>query len=189
MAENDASPCQASEKPAEGAPSRPIALVGLMGAGKSTVGQRLATRLGLPFVDVDAEIERAAGLDLPSIFDRYGEAAFRDCERRVVARLAEGPAQVIATGGGAFVDESTRRLLLARCHVLWLDAPLERLAARVGRRGGRPLLDGRDPIAVLAELAAARAPFYAEAHIRINASGDRDETVARILAALPPSLD
>jgi len=189
MAENAASPRPAGENAPNRSPDRSIALVGLMGAGKSTVGQKLAAKLALPFVDADTEIERAARLDIPSLFERYGEAAFRDCERRVIARLAGGPVQVIATGGGAFVDEATRRLLLARCHVLWLDAPVERLAARVGRRGGRPLLDGRDTIEALESLAAARTRYYAEAHIRIDASEDRDETVARILAALPPSLD
>jgi shikimate kinase len=188
MAENAASLRPTGENAPNRGGDRPIALVGLMGAGKSTVGQRLAKRLGLPFVDVDSEIERAAGLDISAIFARYGEAEFRDGERRVIARLVNGPVQVIATGGGAFVHEATRRLLLERCQVVWLDAQLELLAERVGRRGGRPLLDGRDPLAALTELAAERAPFYAEAHIRIDAGEDRDTTVDAIVAALGDAL-
>jgi shikimate kinase len=162
-----------------------IALIGLMGAGKSTIGHRLAKRLGLPFVDADREIERAAGLAVSAIFARDGEAAFRDAERRVIARLVAGPARVVATGGGAFIDPATRALLLDRCRVVWLDATPETLAARVARRGGRPLLEGKDPLAVLTALAAARNPVYAEAHLRVESGGeDHDLIVARIAAAL-----
>jgi len=147
--------------------SGPIVLIGLMGAGKSTVGRRLAARLHLPFVDADAEIERAAGLPIPEIFARFGEPHFRDGERRVIARLIDGTAKVIATGGGAFMEPSTRALILDRATAIWLDADVEVLAERVGRREGRPLLAGRDPAAVLRELAALRNPIYAQAHIRV----------------------
>jgi shikimate kinase len=170
-------------------PDLSIALVGLMGAGKSTVGQKLARRLALPFVDADREIEQAAGLDIAAIFERYGEAEFREGERRVIARLVHGPVQVIAAGGGAFINDATRALLLARCRVVWLDAAPETLAGRVGRRGHRPLLADRDPHAALAALAEARNPIYAAAHLRIDAgAGDCALVVDRIIAALarPP---
>jgi shikimate kinase len=163
----------------------PIVLVGLMGAGKSTVGRRLARRLGLPFVDSDEEIERAAVHTIPEIFDRFGEASFRDGERRVLRRLIEGGPKVVATGGGAFMDSETRALILKRCLAVWLDADAETLAARVARRGRRPLLAGKDPAAFLRELAAVRNPVYAEAHLRIvSDAGPHDRTVGRILEAL-----
>jgi shikimate kinase len=166
---------------------KPIALVGLPGAGKTTVGRRLAKRLGLPFVDTDAEVEAAAGLAIPEIFGRLGEAAFRDGERRVIARLVEGPPRVIATGGGAFMNPKTRALILERCIAIWLDGDVARLAGRAGRSGRRPLLDGKDPVGSLRALAAIRNPVYAEAHLRI-ASGDasQERVVERILAALSP---
>jgi shikimate kinase len=164
-----------------------IALVGLMGAGKTSVGRRLAKRLHLPFTDTDAEIEAAAGLTITEIFERFGEAHFRDGERRVIARLVDGPPQVIATGGGAFMNPETRALILDRCTAIWLDGDVERLAERAGRSGQRPLLKGKDPNAVLGALAAARNPIYAEAHIRVRSDGGRqDETVARIVAAISP---
>ena len=167
------------------APKKPIALVGLMGAGKSTVGRRLAKRLGLPFADSDREIEAAAGLSIAEIFERFGEAHFRDGERRVIARLVEGPPRVIATGGGAFANDETRALILERCTAIWLDIELETLAERVGRRDHRPLLNGRDPRATLAALAEARNPNYAEAHIAIRgADPEHETTVARIVEAL-----
>jgi shikimate kinase len=168
-----------------------IALVGMMGAGKSTVGRRLAKRLGLAFVDADAEIEAAAGLGIAEIFERYGEAHFRDGERRVLARLIEGPRRVIAAGGGAFIDPGTRALMLARCTAIWLDVDVETLAERVGRRNHRPLLKGQDPLTRLRDLAAVRNPLYAEAHIRIASGGlAHEKTVQRIIAALahgPPA--
>ena len=166
-------------------PARSIVLVGLMGAGKSTVGRRLARRLGLPFVDADDEIERAADRSISEIFDGFGEPAFRDGERRVIARLIEGPVKVISAGGGAFMHHETRALILQRCTAIWLDADLETLAARVARRDDRPLLRGRDPKSVLAELAARRNPIYAMAHLRVvSGSVAHDEAVERILAAL-----
>ncbi len=172
-------------------PEKSIALIGMMGAGKSTVGRRLAKRLGLPFVDADEEIEAAAGLSITEIFERYGEAHFRDGERRVLARLVDGPPRVIATGGGAFMDPETRALMHARCTAVWLDVEVEILAERVGRRDQRPLLKGQDPLTRLRDLAAVRNPVYAEAPIRIRSGGlAHDKTVAQIIAALasaPPA--
>ncbi len=177
-----------SERPGpepDAAPAGTIVLVGLMGAGKTTVGRRLAARLRLPFVDADAEIETAAGMTIAEIFERYGEAHFRDGERRVIARLIDGAPKVIATGGGAFLDEGTRALVLSRCVAVWLDGDVATLARRVGRRDHRPLVRGKDPEAVLAALAGQRNPIYAEAHIRV-ASGDgpAERTVDAVIAAL-----
>lgn len=166
-------------------PSRPIVLVGLMGVGKSTVGKRLSTRLGLPFVDADQEIEAAAGLTISEIFDRYGEPHFRDGERRVIARLIDGQPKVIATGGGAFMQEDTRALILDKAIAIWLDADVEVLANRVSRRDTRPLLRDKDPRLVLAELAAVRNPIYALAPIHVRSQPSPHEiTVDRILRAL-----
>jgi shikimate kinase len=162
-----------------------IVLIGLMGAGKSTVGRRLAKRIGLPFADADREIEAAARLSVAEIFARYGEAHFRDGERRVLARLIEGPLRVIATGGGAFMDAGTRALILERCTAIWLDAEVEILAERVGRRGRRPLLEGKDPLALLRSLAEIRYPVYAEAHLTIRSGAlPHEKTVDRIVEAL-----
>jgi len=150
---------------------RPIVLVGLMGVGKSTVGRRLAKRLGLSFVDSDEEIEDAAGRPAAEIFEQYGERDFRDGERRLVARLVEGEIRVIATGGGAYVDPSTRKLLNERSITVWLDAPVEILAERTSRRDTRAQLRNGDPKAVLRKLDEERRPSYAEAHIHVR-SGD-----------------
>ncbi len=164
---------------------RPITLVGLMGAGKTTVGRRLAMRLALPFVDADAEIETASGLTVAEIFTRFGEAHFRDGERRVIARLIDGTPKVIATGGGAFMQDDTRALILERTVAVWLDADVATLVARVQRRNSRPLLTGRDPAEVLAALAATRNPVYAQAHIRIGSHATpHGETVTAIIHAL-----
>lgn len=167
------------------ATDRPIVLVGLMGVGKSSVGRRLAQRLGLPFIDADCEIEKAAAMPVAEIFARFGEPHFRDGERRVIARLMESGPAVIATGGGAFVDPETRALIHARGIAVWLDADLDTLVARVGRRSHRPLLVGRDPRAVLAELARVRNPLYAEAPVHVRTGdGPHEEAVDAILAAL-----
>jgi shikimate kinase len=164
---------------------RPIVLVGLMGVGKSTIGRRLAQRLRLPFVDADHEIERAAGLSIAEIFDRFGEPHFRDGERRVITRLLDGSPKVLATGGGAFINDATRARILALSTAVWLDADVSVLAERVGRRATRPLLVGRDPNEVLGELAATRNPIYAEAHIHIRSQpAPHEATVDAILAAL-----
>ena len=165
---------------------RPIVLVGLMGVGKSTVGRRLARRLGLPFVDSDVAIEDAAGgASAAEVFELYGEADFRDGERRLVARLVEGEQRVIATGGGAFVDPRTRALLKARAVTVWLDAPVEVLAERTGRRDTRPLLKGGDRAATLARLDEERRPKYAEADIHVRSGhGAHGDVVDAIIAAL-----
>ncbi|WP_294190266.1 shikimate kinase [uncultured Sphingomonas sp.] len=164
---------------------RPIVLVGLMGVGKSTVGRRLANRLKLPFVDADHEIEDAAGMTIADIFDRFGEAYFRDGERRVIARLIDGKPKVIATGGGAFINDQTRALILADALSIWLDAPVEVLVDRVRRRDTRPLLRGRDAGAVLRDLAAKRTPFYSLAHLRVaSADAPHENTVRAILEAI-----
>ena len=133
---------------------RPIVLVGLMGVGKSTVGRRLAKRLGLPFVDSDSEIEDAVGLPAGEVFERYGEKDYRDGERRLVARLIDGEVRVIATGGGVFVDPATRELLKKQAITVWLDAPVDVLAERTSRRDTRPLLRTADPKQTLEQLAA-----------------------------------
>jgi shikimate kinase len=164
---------------------RSIVLVGLMGAGKSTVGRRLAKRLNLDFVDSDEEIERAAARTVSEIFENFGEASFRDGERRVIARLIEGPPKVIATGGGAFLDESTRTLILKRCVAVWLDADLEVLAERVSRRDQRPLLKGKEPLPVLQRLAEVRRPIYAQAHLHVHSQpAPHERAVERIIEAL-----
>ena len=162
-----------------------IVLVGLMGVGKSTIGRRLATRLGLPFVDADDEIERAAGMSVQEIFDTYGEAQFRDGERRVIARLIDGTPKVIATGGGAFVNDDTRRLILEKAVAVWLNADVGILVERVSRRDGRPLLKGRNAREVLTRLAAEREPFYAEAPIHVmSTDSPHDATIEKILKAI-----
>lgn len=164
---------------------RPIVLVGLMGAGKSTVGKRLARRLGMEFVDSDSEIELAASHSIAEIFGRFGEESFRDGERRVIARLIEGPPKVIATGGGAFMNDRTRALILERCVAVWLDADVETLAERVSRRDTRPLLKDKDPLLLLRDLAGSRNPIYAEAHIHIRSHPmPHDQAVERIIEAL-----
>lgn len=170
---------------AAGAPARPVVLVGMMGAGKTTVGRRLAARLGMDFVDADEEIVNAAGMSIEEIFTRYGEAHFRDGERRVIARLIDGPPKVIATGGGAFIQDETRALILDRAVAVWLDADIDVLVDRVSRRGGRPLLAGRDPRTVLVELGTIRNPIYAQAHIRVESRSAPHETaVDTIIEAL-----
>jgi shikimate kinase len=168
---------------------RPVVLVGLMGVGKSTVGRRLAKRLGLPFVDSDSAIEDAAGYSAAEIFERYGEQDFRDGERRLVARLVEGDVRVIATGGGAYVDPRTRQLLNERAITVWLDAPVDILAERTGRRDTRPLLRGGDRKDKLQRLSEERRPSYEEAHIHVKSGdGAHKEVVDAILEALEEHL-
>lgn len=165
---------------------RPIVLVGLMGAGKSTVGRRLARRLDIPFVDSDAAIQDAAGLSPAEVFERYGEQDFRDGERRLVARLVdEGKVSVIATGGGAFIDPRTRELLNARAITIWLDAPVDILTERTSRRDTRVQLRNGDPKAVLERLASERREAYEQAHLRVKSgSGAHREVVDAILRVL-----
>jgi len=166
-------------------PRRSIVLVGLMGAGKTKIGRRLAVRLNLPFFDSDEEIEAAAGETIEEIFANRGEAVFRDGERRVIARLLGGPVHVLATGGGAFMDPATRRIIAARGVSVWLRADLDVLFARVSRRSNRPLLKTPNPRAVLAELIERRYPIYAEADVTIDSGdGPPDATAGRTIAAL-----
>jgi shikimate kinase len=160
---------------------QPIVLVGLMGVGKSTVGRRLAHRLGLPFVDADDAIEEAAGMSIAEIFAQFGEPYFRDGERRVIQRLIDGRPKVIATGGGAFINDATRALILSEALAVWLDADIDVLVERVRRRDSRPLLRDRDPATVLRELAAVRNPLYAEAHIRVTSNNAPHEATVRAI--------
>lgn len=165
--------------------TKPIALVGMMGVGKTSIGRRLAQRLHIPFVDADQEIVDAAGLSIPEIFERFGEPHFRDGERRVIARLFDGKRKVIATGGGAFVNEETRRLMLERAVVIWLDADIDTLVERTARKGDRPLLANGDAREILTRLAQERNPFYAQAHIRVKSqSNPHEATLDAILKAL-----
>ncbi len=168
---------------------RTITLVGLMGAGKSSVGRRLAAALGLPFRDADQEVERAAGRSVAEIFTELGEAAFRDGERRVIARLLDEPPFVLATGGGAFMNPETRQVILERTTSIWLRADIEVLARRVSRKTDRPLLHGRDPIEVLREHARVREPVYAEADLTVeSADTPHGVTVQTIIDALTARL-
>jgi shikimate kinase len=165
--------------------NRPVVLVGMMGVGKTSIGKRLADRLGTPFVDADEEIEKAAGLSITEIFAKFGEDYFRDGERRVIARLIEGEPKVIATGGGAFVNDDTRALILERATSIWLNADVQVLADRVSRRSHRPLLKGKDPVAVLTELGKVRNPLYAAANLHIRSdTSPHVRTVENILKAL-----
>lgn len=164
---------------------RTVALVGMMGAGKSALGRRLAQRLDVAFKDADSEIETAAGCSISEIFERYGEPAFRDGERRVIARLLDDEPHILATGGGAFIDPETRAHIKQRATSVWLKAPVELLLARTQRRDTRPLLRNGNPRETLERLLAEREPIYANADLTID-SEDRPHqaTVERILEAL-----
>jgi shikimate kinase len=150
---------------------RTIALVGLMGVGKSTVGRRLAKRLDLPFADGDVEIEAAAAMTVSDIFAELGEAEFRAGEARVMKRLLEGPRMVLATGGGAILNPETRALLKERAVTVWMRADLETVAGRVQRRDTRPLLRGREPLTALKAMAEVRYPVYAAADLTVDVAG------------------
>ena len=147
---------------------RSIVLVGLMGAGKSTVGRRLAQKLGLEFTDADAEIERAAGKTVPDIFRDHGEAYFREGERKVIARLLDSGSQVLATGGGAFMNEETRHNIARRGISVWLRADMNLLMKRVRRRDNRPLLKAEDPEEIMRQLIAQRYPVYGHADVTVE---------------------
>jgi len=164
---------------------RPIVLVGLMGVGKSSVGKRLANALGLPFVDADTEIEQAAKMSIPEIFDAFGEGGFRDGERRVIARLIDGQPRVVATGGGAFCNDETRDLILDKAIAVWLDSDVETLLERVGRRNNRPLLQQGDPRETLTRLKAEREAYYKQAPIHVvSTKGTHAKTVARTIRGI-----
>jgi shikimate kinase len=164
---------------------RTVAIVGLMGAGKSAIGKRLATRLGLPFVDADNEIERAAGCTIAEMFEKYGEAEFRQGERRVISRLLDEPPHVLSTGGGAYMDAETRRLMKAKALTVWLRAELAVLYDRVRKRSHRPLLKQGDPREILERLMAQRYPVYAEADIVVESTAQpADRTTEEVIEAL-----
>ncbi|MGI9407698.1 MAG: shikimate kinase [Hyphomicrobiaceae bacterium] len=165
--------------------ARSIVLVGPMGAGKSSIGRRLAQQLDLRFCDADTEIERAAGKSITEIFEEHGEPAFRSGEARVIERLLNDGPQVLATGGGAFMNERTRELVAKQGVSIWLNADLDLLVRRVQRRNNRPLLQGKDPEKVLSELLELRNPTYALADISVHSRDVRHEvTVSEILVAL-----
>ena len=176
---------------------RPVVLVGMMGTGKSTVGRKLAHLLGLPFVDADEEIERAAQMTIPEIFDTYGEPYFRDGERRVIARLLgrsttmlpnvghQREGKVLATGGGAFCDAATRALILDAGIAVWLDSDIDTLVERVGRKANRPLLRNGNPREILTKLREDRSPAYAQAPLHvISGQAPHLHTALSILKAI-----
>jgi len=164
---------------------RSIVLIGLMGAGKTSVGRRLAARLGLPFVDADHEIEQAAGCSIAEVFERYGESEFREGERRVITRLLDGTPRVIASGGGAFVQAETRAVIRREAATVWLRCPLPVLIRRVSGRGHRPLINRGDPAEILSKLIEQRYPIYAEADVVVDCDDDGiDVTVSNVHRAL-----
>jgi shikimate kinase len=164
---------------------RTVALVGMMGAGKTSIGKRLAVRLGVPFKDADHEIEAAAGLTVPEIFEKHGEPEFRAGERRVIARLLTEAPHVLATGGGAYMDPATRAAMQERAFTIWLKAPVELLLARVAKRSNRPLLNNADPRGTLEKLLAIREPVYAQAdHVLESVDGPHEKSVEEVVALL-----
>jgi shikimate kinase len=171
--------------------SRSVVLVGMMGVGKSSIGRRLATRLGVPFVDADTEIEKAAGMSIADIFARHGEADFRSGEARVIARLLDGGPQVLATGGGAVMNADTRAAIKAKGVSIWLSAELDVLLRRINKRKNeRPMLQTADPAATLRELLVAREPVYALADLTVQSREvPHDAIVSEIMAALAAFLN
>src|ERR1700761_1901779 len=164
---------------------RTVALVGMMGAGKSSLGRRLAARLDVTFRDADAEIESAAGCSINEIFARYGEPAFRQGERKVIARLLGLPPHVLATGGGAFADDETRERIKNEAVSVWINVPLHLLIERVGRRDTRPMLKDGDPAEIMTRLFHEREPLYAQADLAINSEdGPHGVAVERIVKML-----
>ncbi|MGA3308181.1 MAG: shikimate kinase [Xanthobacteraceae bacterium] len=170
---------------------RSIVLIGMMGVGKSAVGRRLAARLNIPFVDADTEIEKAAGMSIADIFARHGEADFRGGEARVIARLLEGGPQVLATGGGAFINPDTRNAIRAKGISIWLSAEIDVLMRRISkRRNERPLLQTADPAETLRRLLAEREPIYAQADLTVQSREvAHDAIVADLMTALASFLE
>lgn len=199
MAVGPTTPAALTESPPEetetnagaGLLTRPLVLVGLMGAGKSSIGRRLAQRFGVPFADADTEIEKAAGRTIPEIFEAFGEEEFRNGERRVIRRLIEsGGPRVLATGGGAFMADDTRALIKECGTSLWLKADFETLFERVSKRSNRPLLKTADPKATLRDLMARRYPIYAEADIVVETRRvPIEETVDNVYHAIREHLE
>jgi shikimate kinase len=166
-------------------PKESIVMVGLMGAGKTSIGRRLAARLGLPFVDADDEIEAAAGSSIDDIFERLGEAGFRDGERRVIARLLDGPPIVLATGGGAFLDAKTRERIATKGISVWLRADIDTLVRRTSRRNNRPLLKNGEPREILTRLMKQRHPIYQLADIVVDSfDAPAEETLQHVFDAV-----
>ncbi|RPF72540.1 shikimate kinase [Aurantiacibacter spongiae] len=165
---------------------RPLVLVGMMGVGKSTVGRKLAATLEIPFADADDEIVEAANMTIPEIFDRFGEDYFRDGERRVIARMMDSRRpRVIATGGGAFVTQETRALILESAIAIWLDSDCDTLVERVSRNDRRPLLKDGDTREIVRRMKSDREPAYAEAQLHVESgTGPHADTVQRIVEAL-----
>ena len=167
-----------------------LVMVGMMGAGKTAIGCRVAARLGLPFIDADDEIVKAAGCSIEDIFQRHGETAFRDGERRVIARLLTEPVHVLATGGGAYIDPETRARVRENCLSLWLRVDKDVLWRRVKRRDDRPLLKTEAPYETLSRLVDERYPIYAEADIVVDSvDGPAEDTVESVLAAVKRYLE
>jgi shikimate kinase len=171
--------------------SRSIVLVGMMGVGKSSIGRRLAARLGVPFVDADSEIEKAAGMSIADIFARHGEADFRSGEARVIARLLDGGPQVLATGGGAVMNADTRGAIKAKGVSIWLSAEFDVLMRRINKRkNDRPMLQTADPAATLRELLVVREPFYAQADLTVQSREvPHDAIVSEIMTVLAAFLN
>ena len=169
--------------------SKSIILVGLMGAGKSSIGRRLATQLGLPFRDADTEIEKASNLSVPEFFEIHGESAFREGERKVISRLLDGPRHVLATGGGAFMDEQTQTLIAEKGVSIWLRAELDVLYKRCMKRNNRPLLKTENPRDALKKLMEERYPVYEKADITIDSGeGPHEIVVEKIIKAISPQI-
>lgn len=169
---------------------RTIVLVGMMGVGKTTIGRRLAPRLGLPFFDADAEIEKAAGMSVSELFEQHGEDSFRSGEAQVIARLLDGPPHVLSTGGGALFNTETRKRITDSTVSIWLKADVEAIAIRATRRNTRPLLKTGDPKETLTRLLAEREPLYAMADLHVDSQpGPHTNTVNMILQVLTDYFD
>jgi shikimate kinase len=176
-----ATPTLASENPADllaRLGSRSIVFVGLMGAGKTAIGRKVAAMLGLPFTDSDHEIESVSRMTIPDLFERYGEAEFRSLEQRVIVRVLESGSQVLSTGGGAFMNEQTRDAIAAYGLSVWLKADVDTLLERVSKKQNRPLLKNADPRAVLEKLMMERYPVYALADVTVQTRDERKEVIA-----------
>lgn len=168
---------------------RPIVFVGLMGAGKTAIGRRVASDLGVAFLDSDHEIESASRMTVPELFERYGEGEFRALEQRVILRLLTGGTRILATGGGAFMNEETRSAIAEHALSVWLKADIDTLMGRVGRKQNRPLLKTENPRATMEKLMAARYPVYATADITVQTRDDRREVIAgEVIAAIDAHL-
>jgi len=189
--QNDANAAVSADAIRTALDRRSVVLVGMMGVGKSSIGRRLAARFGIPFVDADAEIEKAAGMSISDIFARHGEADFRSGEARVIARLLDGGPQVLATGGGAFMNEATRAAIKNKGVSIWLSAEFDVLVRRIAKRKNeRPMLQTEDPAKTLRQLIAERDPIYALADLTVQSREvPHDAIVAEIAAALAAFLN